>query len=160
MHDEGKFVNALIPFWDLSNHSDAVAEISTDYDDEAHVVRCLANKDFKEGEQFTIFYGRRSVISFIRLVFYLKKSLGSQCLINYECTVKYYSCSGPIATCWSTTDSSCPTTPTTAWSSAWASAAKTSWQRGRMISWADWEFRHMDTLHSRQVIHECLKCYH
>ena len=59
MHDEGKFVNALIPFWDLSNHSDAVAEISTDYDDEAHVVRCLANKDFGEGEQFTIFYGPR-----------------------------------------------------------------------------------------------------
>ncbi len=55
---EGKFVNALIPFWDLANHRPG-GQISTDYDDEAGAIKCMANGTFAPGEEYTIYYGER-----------------------------------------------------------------------------------------------------
>ncbi|XP_076068321.1 actin-histidine N-methyltransferase-like [Oratosquilla oratoria] len=49
---------ALIPAWDMANHQQGI--YSTDFDDEKRQSVCLAQKDFKAGEQFTIFYGQRS----------------------------------------------------------------------------------------------------
>ena len=57
MHEEDKFVNSLIPFWDLANHDNG--QLSTDYDDEEKVIKCMAHRDFKKDEEFTIFYGAR-----------------------------------------------------------------------------------------------------
>jgi len=51
-------INALIPFWDLANHDSG--QLSTDYDDEGQALVCLSQRAFKEGEQFTIFYGVRA----------------------------------------------------------------------------------------------------
>ncbi len=73
-YQEGKFVNALIPFWDLSNHrADEGMQLSTDYEEEEEEeeekegdeegerkrgpagaggkLKCMAGKDFKKGEQ-------------------------------------------------------------------------------------------------------------
>merc|ERR1719384_2082863 len=51
-------INSLIPFWDLANHDHG--QLSTDYDPEADATVCLAQRDFSQGEQFTIFYGVRA----------------------------------------------------------------------------------------------------
>ena len=53
-------VNTLIPFWDMANNAVAVPEISTDFDKDAQAVSCMANREFAPGEEFTIFYGKRS----------------------------------------------------------------------------------------------------
>jgi len=55
---EGTAMNALIPFWDLANHDSG--QLSTDFDQEEGVSICLAQREFKSGEQFTIFYGVRA----------------------------------------------------------------------------------------------------
>lgn len=34
-------------------------QYSTDYDEEKNCCVCLAQKDFKKGDQFTIYYGKR-----------------------------------------------------------------------------------------------------
>jgi len=51
-------VTSLIPFWDLANHDHG--QLSTDYDPESDATVCLAQRDFSQGEQFTIFYGVRA----------------------------------------------------------------------------------------------------
>merc|ERR1712083_136629 len=51
-------VTSLIPFWDLANHDHG--QLSTDYDPEADATVCLAQRDFSQGQQFTIFYGVRA----------------------------------------------------------------------------------------------------
>lgn len=51
-------VTSLIPFWDLANHDHG--QLSTDYDPDADATVCLAQRDFSQGEQFTIFYGVRA----------------------------------------------------------------------------------------------------
>ena len=56
--EEQELVNALIPLWDMANHEQG--EISTDYDVEGRASICLAQRDFNAGDQFTIFYGKRS----------------------------------------------------------------------------------------------------
>ncbi|XP_066260483.1 actin-histidine N-methyltransferase [Euwallacea similis] len=56
--DRSSAINALIPFWDLCNHSNGT--ISTDYNPELDRSECLAFRDFKVGEQLFIFYGPRS----------------------------------------------------------------------------------------------------
>ncbi|XP_047499015.1 actin-histidine N-methyltransferase-like isoform X1 [Penaeus chinensis] len=48
---------ALIPAWDMCNHEQGI--YSTDYDEEKNCCVCLAQKDFKKGDQFTIYYGKR-----------------------------------------------------------------------------------------------------
>lgn len=48
----------MIPLWDMANHEEG--HLSTDYDDDLHVVKCLAQRRFDAGSQFTIFYGVRS----------------------------------------------------------------------------------------------------
>jgi len=54
-----RFVNALVPLWDLANHSAEPSTLSTDFDDQAEEVICMANKTFAVEEEFTIFYGER-----------------------------------------------------------------------------------------------------
>jgi len=51
-------INSLIPFWDLANHDNG--QLSTDFDPDTPATVCLAQKDFSQGEQFTIFYGVRA----------------------------------------------------------------------------------------------------
>ena len=54
----GDLVNTLIPFWDMANHD--AGRVSTDYDPEARVSVCYAQRKFAAGEQLTIFYGVRA----------------------------------------------------------------------------------------------------
>jgi len=59
--DVNKTTNTLIPFWDLANHEcHPDSEISTDFDEVKDGTICMANRDFVKGEQFTIYYGKRS----------------------------------------------------------------------------------------------------
>nr|XP_022902024.1 histone-lysine N-methyltransferase setd3 [Onthophagus taurus] len=51
-------VNALIPLWDMCNHTNG--SISTDYNPELDRCECLAIKNFKAGDQLFIFYGPRT----------------------------------------------------------------------------------------------------
>ncbi|XP_071536585.1 actin-histidine N-methyltransferase-like isoform X2 [Panulirus ornatus] len=48
---------ALIPAWDMANHEEGI--YSTDYDDEKNCSVCLAQREFKAGDQFTIYYSQR-----------------------------------------------------------------------------------------------------
>nr|XP_045594445.1 actin-histidine N-methyltransferase-like [Procambarus clarkii]XP_045594446.1 actin-histidine N-methyltransferase-like [Procambarus clarkii] len=48
---------ALIPAWDMANHQEGI--YSTDYDDEKNCSVCLAQRDFKAGDQFTMYYSQR-----------------------------------------------------------------------------------------------------
>ncbi|XP_054264332.1 actin-histidine N-methyltransferase-like [Macrosteles quadrilineatus] len=56
--DGSSMVNALIPLWDMANHSNG--KISTDYSLGSDRSECLAWRDFNAGEQVFIFYGARS----------------------------------------------------------------------------------------------------
>lgn len=56
-------INALIPLWDMCNHREG--ELSTDFDPETETSKCLANKDFGPGEEFTIYYGVRANIDLL-----------------------------------------------------------------------------------------------
>jgi len=59
--DTNKMTNTLIPFWDLANHEyHSESEISTDFDEANDGTVCMANRNFVKGEQFTIYYGKRS----------------------------------------------------------------------------------------------------
>lgn len=55
----GRPGRALIPLFDLANHSDSAAEVSTEYDAEAGACVCRAPKDTAAGQQFYIYYGAR-----------------------------------------------------------------------------------------------------
>uniref|UniRef100_G3MTS6 protein-histidine N-methyltransferase n=1 Tax=Amblyomma maculatum TaxID=34609 RepID=G3MTS6_AMBMU len=55
-------VTALVPLWDMCNHSDG--KVLTDYDSSASMVRCYAMRDFDKGEEVTIFYGKRTNAEF------------------------------------------------------------------------------------------------
>nr|XP_039260368.1 actin-histidine N-methyltransferase-like [Styela clava] len=54
---------ALIPMWDMINHS--LGQISTDCDPTLKVCKSYAMQDFKSGEQIKIFYGARSNVGFL-----------------------------------------------------------------------------------------------
>ncbi|KAF5308840.1 hypothetical protein FQR65_LT00540 [Abscondita terminalis] len=57
--DDGtQLISALIPLWDLCNHTNG--NISTDYNPSLQRSECLALRDFKAGEQIFIFYGPRN----------------------------------------------------------------------------------------------------
>ena len=47
----------------MSNHENG--EMSTDFDDEKDCTLCMAQNDFQEGQQFTIFYGVRANIDLL-----------------------------------------------------------------------------------------------
>ena len=49
---------ALIPVWDLCNHSSG--NITTFFSVQTHTCDCYAMADFKQQEEFTIFYGPRT----------------------------------------------------------------------------------------------------
>nr|XP_023021881.1 histone-lysine N-methyltransferase setd3 [Leptinotarsa decemlineata] len=51
-------INALIPLWDMCNHTNGT--VSTQYNPILHQSECFALKDFEPGEQFFIFYGPRT----------------------------------------------------------------------------------------------------
>lgn len=55
-------VTALVPLWDMCNHSDG--KVLTDYDSSTSMVRCYAMRDFQQGEEVTIFYGKRTNMEF------------------------------------------------------------------------------------------------
>jgi len=65
--DLSKTTNTLVPFWDFSNHEGITGEeeISTDFNDDTGETFCMANRDFKSGEEFTIFYGKRTNADFL-----------------------------------------------------------------------------------------------
>jgi len=60
--DGSTMINALIPLWDLCNHTNGT--ISTDYNPQLDRSECLAFKNFKAGEQLFIFYGARTNADF------------------------------------------------------------------------------------------------
>lgn len=49
---------ALIPLWDLCNHTSG--HISTFFNEDSSTCDCYAQRDFKVNEEFTIFYGPRT----------------------------------------------------------------------------------------------------
>lgn len=56
--DGSKITFGLIPMWDMCNHCNGT--ITTDYNMESDCSDCFALKEFKQGEQISIFYGARS----------------------------------------------------------------------------------------------------
>uniref|UniRef100_A0A673N247 protein-histidine N-methyltransferase n=1 Tax=Sinocyclocheilus rhinocerous TaxID=307959 RepID=A0A673N247_9TELE len=61
--DGSRVTLALIPLWDMSNHTNGL--ITTGYNLEDDRCECVALKDYKEGEQIYIFYGTRSNAEFV-----------------------------------------------------------------------------------------------
>ncbi|XP_018333535.1 histone-lysine N-methyltransferase setd3 [Agrilus planipennis] len=56
--EDGNYLSALIPLWDLCNHMNG--SITTDYNPELRRSECFALKDFKQNDQIFIFYGARN----------------------------------------------------------------------------------------------------
>ncbi|XP_078516265.1 actin-histidine N-methyltransferase [Lissotriton helveticus] len=61
--DGSRLTLALIPLWDMCNHTNGL--ITTGYNLEDDRCECVALQDFKEGEQIYIFYGTRSNAEFV-----------------------------------------------------------------------------------------------
>lgn len=61
--DGSRITLALIPLWDMCNHTNGL--ITTGYNLEDDRCECVALKDFKENEQIYIFYGTRSNAEFV-----------------------------------------------------------------------------------------------
>jgi len=60
---QNKQVLAMVPLFDMINHG--CDQLSSDYDDEADTVIIKAGRDFKEGEEFVMFYGPRTNSDFL-----------------------------------------------------------------------------------------------
>ncbi|KAM9294232.1 actin-histidine N-methyltransferase [Gastrophryne carolinensis] len=61
--DGSRVTLALIPLWDMCNHTNGL--ITTGYNLEDDRCECVALKEFKAGEQIYIFYGTRSNAEFV-----------------------------------------------------------------------------------------------
>ncbi|XP_029453772.1 actin-histidine N-methyltransferase [Rhinatrema bivittatum] len=61
--DGSRVTLALIPLWDMCNHTNGL--ITTGYNLEDDRCECVALQDFKEGDQIYIFYGTRSNAEFV-----------------------------------------------------------------------------------------------
>ncbi|KAK2843033.1 hypothetical protein Q7C36_011248 [Tachysurus vachellii] len=61
--DGSRVTLALIPLWDMCNHTNGL--ITTGYNLEDDRCECVALHDYKEGEQIYIFYGTRSNAEFV-----------------------------------------------------------------------------------------------
>ncbi|KAE8586395.1 hypothetical protein XENTR_v10021654 [Xenopus tropicalis] len=61
--DGSRVTLALIPLWDMCNHTNGL--ITTGYNLEDDRCECVALQDFKSGEQIYIFYGTRSNAEFV-----------------------------------------------------------------------------------------------
>uniref|UniRef100_A0A9J7XJX8 protein-histidine N-methyltransferase n=3 Tax=Cyprinus carpio TaxID=7962 RepID=A0A9J7XJX8_CYPCA len=61
--DGSRVTLALIPLWDMCNHTNGL--ITTGYNLEDDRCECVALKDYKEAEQIYIFYGTRSNAEFV-----------------------------------------------------------------------------------------------
>ncbi|XP_031722617.1 actin-histidine N-methyltransferase isoform X2 [Anarrhichthys ocellatus] len=61
--DGGRIILALIPLWDMCNHTNGL--ITTGYNLEDDRCECVALQDYKENEQIYIFYGTRSNAEFV-----------------------------------------------------------------------------------------------
>ncbi|XP_017662913.1 PREDICTED: histone-lysine N-methyltransferase setd3 [Lepidothrix coronata] len=61
--DGSRVTLALIPLWDMCNHTNGL--ITTGYNLEDDRCECVALQDFKAGEQIYIFYGTRSNAEFV-----------------------------------------------------------------------------------------------
>ncbi|XP_032812114.2 actin-histidine N-methyltransferase [Petromyzon marinus] len=63
MEDASTVTLALIPLWDMCNHTNGL--ITTGYNMEDDRCECVALRDFKPGDQIYIFYGIRSNADFV-----------------------------------------------------------------------------------------------
>lgn len=61
--DGSRVTQALIPLWDMCNHTNGL--ITTGYNLEDDRCECVALQDYKENEQIYIFYGTRSNSEFV-----------------------------------------------------------------------------------------------
>uniref|UniRef100_A0A8C2XLC2 protein-histidine N-methyltransferase n=1 Tax=Cyclopterus lumpus TaxID=8103 RepID=A0A8C2XLC2_CYCLU len=61
--DGSRIILALIPLWDMCNHTNGL--ITTGYNLEDDRCECVALQDYKENEQIYIFYGTRSNAEFV-----------------------------------------------------------------------------------------------
>ncbi|CAH1792481.1 unnamed protein product [Owenia fusiformis] len=61
--DGEQVTNALIPLWDMSNHSNG--QITTDFNLKKNSSECYALRNFSKADQIFIFYGRRSNAEFL-----------------------------------------------------------------------------------------------
>uniref|UniRef100_A0A4W3ISJ5 protein-histidine N-methyltransferase n=2 Tax=Callorhinchus milii TaxID=7868 RepID=A0A4W3ISJ5_CALMI len=61
--DGSRVTLALIPLWDMCNHTNGL--ITTGYNLEDDRCECVALQDYKEGDQIYIFYGTRSNAEFV-----------------------------------------------------------------------------------------------
>ncbi|XP_064622974.1 actin-histidine N-methyltransferase-like isoform X2 [Lineus longissimus] len=61
--EDHQMINALIPLWDMCNHSNG--QFTTDFSLEKDCSECYALQDYKEGDQIYIFYGNRSNSEFL-----------------------------------------------------------------------------------------------
>ncbi|XP_028422149.1 LOW QUALITY PROTEIN: actin-histidine N-methyltransferase [Perca flavescens] len=61
--DGSRIILALIPLWDMCNHTNGL--ITTGYNLEDDRCECVALHDYKENEQIYIFYGTRSNAEFV-----------------------------------------------------------------------------------------------
>lgn len=59
----GNLESALIPLWDMANHSNGI--INTVYNDETRQIESFCLKDFEAGEHVTMAYGNRSNEDFL-----------------------------------------------------------------------------------------------
>jgi len=60
--DGTTMLNALIPMWDMCNHSNG--KLSTDFNEEMDRSECMACRDYQAAEQIFIFYGPRTNAEF------------------------------------------------------------------------------------------------
>ena len=58
LKDGKKTTMALIPLWDMCNHT--LTQMGTDFNVDARTCECYATYDVQKGEEFKIFYGARS----------------------------------------------------------------------------------------------------
>jgi histone-lysine N-methyltransferase SETD3 len=63
LHRQGVSVLALIPLWDMANHSSG--KIMTDFDTGTQSCVCYSMTDLAPGEEFKIFYGPRGNSEFL-----------------------------------------------------------------------------------------------
>lgn len=55
--DGTEMLNALVPLWDMCNHT--AGKLTTDFSLEKEALQCYAMQDYQKGDQIFIFYGKR-----------------------------------------------------------------------------------------------------
>lgn len=60
---EAKLTPALIPLWDMANHTEGV--VATSFNQESDRIESAAFMDFRKGEQIFMYYGVRNNTNFL-----------------------------------------------------------------------------------------------